>query len=111
MTFTNYSLSNNVSSTLYWIKEKYENEPSIANESTQDEYGNNYILENSNPKNASSIVVNSSYNIESIVPWDIISVVNIDFDITDLLIEKIKYGNDKVVLTLDENESLWGVIK
>ena len=54
---------------------------------------------------------NSSYDIESIVPWDIISVVNIDFDISDLLIEKIKYGNDKVVLTLDENESLWGVIK
>ena len=102
---------NTTSQWLYWIKEKYENEPSIANESTQDEYGNNYILENSNPKNASSIVVNSSYDIESIVPWDIISVVNIDFDITDLLIEKIKYGYDKVVLTLDENESLWGVIK
>lgn len=94
----------------YGIKEKYEQNTDIYNEATQDEYGNNYIAQYSNPKNASSMIINSEYDIESIIPWDTITVVNTDYQIKDLLIEKISRTPDKVNLTLEENESLWSII-
>ena len=94
----------------YWIKEKYVIESSIANQTTQDEYWNNYIEQNKNPKNASTIVVNTEYDIESIVPWDTISVVNTEYSVKNLLIEKIQYTPIRITLTLEENETLRDVI-
>ena len=94
----------------YWIKEAYEVETTIANQSTQDEFGNNYIAQNKDPKNASSVVINNKYDIESIVPWDTISVVNTEYSVKNLLIEKIQYTPIRITLTLEENETLWDVI-
>lgn len=94
----------------YWVKEKYDIQASIANQMTQDEYWNNYIKQNKDPKNASQIVVNSKYDIESIVPWDTISVVNTEYSVKNLLIEKIQYTPSRITLTLEENETLWDVI-
>lgn len=94
----------------YWIKEKYELSSTIVNQATQDEYWNNYIKQNKDPKNASSIVVNSKYDIESISPWDTVSVVNTEYSIRNLLIEKITYTPIRITLTLEENETLRNVI-
>lgn len=94
----------------YWIKEKYVSESSIADQTTQDEYWNNYIEQNKNPKNASTIVVNTEYDIECIVPWDTISVVNTEYAVKNLLIEKIQYNPIRITLTLEENETLRDVI-
>ena len=94
----------------YWIKEKYELSNTIVNQATQDEYWNNYIAQNKDPKNASSIVVNSKYDIESISPWDTVSVVNTEYSIRNLLIEKITYTPIRITLTLEENETLRNVI-
>jgi hypothetical protein len=58
----------NISQGLYGIKEEYSNQQSIVDETTQDEFGNNYIAQYSNPKNASTVVVNSEYDIEKIEP-------------------------------------------
>lgn len=95
---------------LYWIKEKYVQQTSLETGQTQDDYWNSYIQQYSMPKNASTIVVNSEYGIESVVPWDTVSVVNTTYKINDLLIEKIKYTPDKITLTLEENESIRWVI-
>ena len=94
----------------YWIKEAYEVETTIVNQATQDEYWNNYIAQYKDPKNASTIVVNSKYDIESIEPGDTITVVNSEYEIKNLLIEKIVYTPIKITLTLEENETLWNVI-
>lgn len=94
----------------YWIKEKYIIESSIANQTTQDEFGNNYIAQYKDPKNASTIVINTEYDIESIVPWDTISVVNTEYNVKNLLIEKIQYTPIRITLTLEENETLRDVI-
>lgn len=101
---------NNLSQSIYWIKEAYNNQPSIVDEATQDEFWNNYIEQYKNPKNASTVAVNSEYDIESIEPWDTITVVNSEYEIKNLTIEKINYSPSKVTLTLEENESLWSVI-
>ena len=94
----------------YWLKEKYMQQTSLENSSTQDDYWTSYINQYSNPKNASTIVVNSEYNIESIIPWDTITVVNVDYLIQNLLIEKISRTPTKITLTLEENESIRWVI-
>ncbi len=100
----------NISQSLYGIKEEYSNQQSIVDATTQDEFGNNYIAQYSNPKNASTVVVNSEYDIEKIEPWDTITIVNSEYEIKNLTIEKINYSPSKVTLTLEENESLWSVI-
>lgn len=98
------------SQNIYGIKERYDKQQNIVDEATQDEYGNNYLDQYSNPKNASTIVINAEYDIESIIPWDTITVVNSEYSIKNLLIEKIKYTPTKITLTLEENESLRSVI-
>ena len=95
---------------LYWLKEKFEKQTSLESESTQDDYWNSYIEQYSNPKNASKMVVNSEYDIESILPWDSITVVNITYPINNLIIEKINYTPDRITLTLEENESIRWII-
>ena len=94
----------------YWIKETFSRQDSIVDELTQDEFWSNYLVQNSNPKNASTIVINKQYDIESVNPWDTITVVNSEYSIKNLLIEKISYTPTKITLTLEENESLWGII-
>ena len=94
------------SQSAYWIKETYNKQQSIVDEQTQNEFWNNYLEQYSNPKNASTIVINDEYDIESVVPWDTVTVVNSEYTIKDLLIEKISYTPLKITLTLEENETL-----
>lgn len=94
----------------YWIKEKFVSNTQLSNLATQNEYWNNYILENKDPKDETSIVVNSLYEIETIEPWDLVSVVNIEYWIRDLIVEKVKLSPSKATLTIEENETLRDVI-
>ena len=94
----------------YSIKEKFISNSQIKDTTTQDEYWNNYILENKDPKDETSIVVNSLYEIETIEPWDLVSVVNIEYWIRDLIVEKVKLSPSKATLTIEENETLRDVI-
>ena len=94
----------------YWVKEKYLQQNDIENETTQDEFWNSYLLQYANPKNASVVVVNSEYDIESVIPWDTITVVNTTYPVKNLLIEKIRYTPSKISLTLEEDETLRSVI-
>lgn len=98
------------SQNLFGIKEKYSKQQNIVDETTQAEYWNNYLDQYSTPKNASTIVINAEYDIESIVPWDTVTVVNSEYSIKNLLIEKIKYTPTKITLTLEESETLRSVI-
>lgn len=98
------------SQNLYWLKEKFQRQPSLDDSSTQNDYWSSYIEQYANPKNASKIIVNSEYDIESIIPWDLITVVNITYPIQNLIIEKINYTPSKITLTLEENESLRWII-
>lgn len=94
----------------YWIKERFDNQTSIADVTTQDDYWNNYIANYEEAKDDSSIVVNDLYDIESIKPWDKIDVVNLWFELRGLIIEKVKYTPARVTLSLEDNETIWGVI-
>lgn len=108
--WTIQTYEDSTSQNLYGVKEKFMRQTSLNATQTQDDYGNSYINEYSMPKNASTIVVNSEYNIESILPWDTITIVNISYPVKNLLIEKITYTPNRITLTLEENESLRWVI-
>lgn len=101
---------NTTSQNLYWIKEQFQKQTSLESESTQDDFWNSYIEQYSSPKNASKVVVNSEYNIESIIPWDTITIVNTTYEIKNLVIEKINYTPNRITLTLEENESIRWII-
>jgi len=99
--------NDNASQLLYWIKEKMESKTDIQDEASQDEYWNNYLIKNADPKNNSKIVVNQLYNIESIEPWHTIAILNIDYEIDNLKIEKVSYSPDKISLEVEVISSLW----
>lgn len=94
------------SQTDYWKKEKFENNWDLVDTTTRDEAWNNYILENKDPKFKTTVVVNSNYDIESIKPWDTIKILNISRKIENLQVQKIQYSPDRVVLELDEYDSI-----
>jgi len=91
-----------VSQGLYGIKEKTMTKSDLNDESAQDIFGNNYILENKNPKDETKIVVNSEYNLEIIKPWNTVKVLNIDYLIENLQVLGVSYHPDKITLTIEK---------
>ena len=84
----------------YWIKERFDNQTSIADVTTQDDYWNNYIANYEEAKDDSSIVVNDLYDIESIKPWDKIDVVNLWFELSLNEMPSFSYIEPKLLLNV-----------
>ena len=94
----------------YWKKELFESNSELNSANTQDQYWNQYIAENKNPKETMQITVNTKYPFEDIKPWDRITVLNAWIEIVDKVVNKISYKPDKCVLTIDKTDTLWSVI-
>lgn len=97
----------NFSQTNYWLRELKQDKTDIADIASANIYWNNFIKNNKEFKKKTSISVNSKYNIESINPWDTIKVLNIDFTINNLQIQKITYTSENIKLELDSIDNLW----
>lgn len=102
--------SDPTSQTTYWLRELFENKTDIADLSSANIYWTNYIANNKDYKKKTSVIINNSYNIESIKPWDTIKILNIDYTIDNLQINKISYSSDKIRLELDQIDSVWNEI-
>lgn len=50
--------------------------------------------------------MNNNYDIETILPGDLITIRNIDLTISALQISKIEYNPDNIKLSLEETNSL-----
>lgn len=117
----NYSLARNgwtvksysdaTSQTTYWRKDKFESKTDINSATTQDTFGNQYILDHKNPKEHMTITLNTNFPFENIKPWDKITVLNAWIDIFDKVVNKISYKPDQCVLTIDKTDTLWNVIE
>ena len=64
------------------------------------------LLANSYQKNLKSVVVNDTYNIESIHPWDLITIKNIEIPVEWLQVKKISYNMDSITLEFDFESSI-----
>lgn len=90
----------------YWLKTIYIDQSStLATIDDANEFWNNFILNNKNPKIKTRIIVNSNYDIESISVWDTIKVLNISYSINNLQMVRIDYKVDTAVLYLEDYDS------
>lgn len=93
------------SQTQYGLREKHISDTQIKQQDSADEFWNQYIADYKNPINQTTIEVNDEYDIESIHPWDTISVNWTE--IQNRLIKKVRYYMDWVTLYLEDFESFW----
>lgn len=101
-----YTAQDMTSQTEYGIRELRESKTDILDIGSATAYANAYIDNNSGSKRKIRIIVNSEYNIETIRPWDLVTVRNFDYDITSLKIQKIEYNSEKITLELEQITSL-----
>ena len=95
----------------YWRKDKYEMNSSLNSTATMDQYWNQYIEDNKNPKEEMSITLNTKTPFEDIQPWDTVSVLNAWIVLDNKVVNKISYKPDQCILTIDRSDTLWNVIE
>lgn len=79
---------------------------SVSDLTTANIYGSDAITENKEPKNQITLTVNSKYDIESIEPWHTITLLNTDYVVDKLQIQRVSYTYDKVVLNVNKYQTL-----
>ena len=102
--------SDSASITQYGEREYEETKAEISNVGTANIAVATYILENKDYKKRTSCTVNSQYNIESIRPWDLLTVRNLDYSILTLQINRIEYDTNTARLEMEKITSLWAEI-
>lgn len=90
----------------YGIKELIEEKSDIQDSTSAQNYADDYLADNKDSKKTTTITVNSSYDIESIVPGDTVQVRNFDYEIDNLQVTKITYDSDTIQLSLEDFSTL-----
>jgi len=99
---------------IYWRREKYIKNSQIADLNTANDFWNNYIIENKNPKQKIQLNINNEkyQNAYNIIPWNSCNVKNIDKVLNyNLLITKINYTQETTLLELEAFENFVQLIK
>ena len=91
-----------MSQTQYWSREIMISADEIQDVASADIYWNAYLEKEKNKKHEIVLTINSNYDLESIRPWQFVSVYNTDLELKKLQIQKVDYKADKVVLYLDQ---------
>jgi len=91
------------SQTNYWLREKYISDMSIKQNDSADEFWNQYIEDNKNPISETVIKINDEYDIETIQPWDTITIY--DTVVQNMQVVKTKYYMDWITLYLEKFEN------
>lgn len=108
---TSVTYTDAASISAYWKKERYEDKSSeILDVTTQNQYWNNTILMNKGLKKQSKVVLNSKYNIESILPWEIFKIRNFGYVIDDLQIVQTQYRKNNLTLSVEKYTSFWEIV-
>ena len=96
---------------LYW--ESHWNKivkSDINNEATQDEFASTYLSENAYPRPEINIKVNKEYNYFDIIPWETVRILNIDYSISNVEVQRISFNEQQATLNLNKYESLGDLI-
>lgn len=89
----------------YGLHENIVNASDIQDVSSANIYWNTYIDKNKDSKSEIVLTINSNYDLESIRPWQFVSVYNTDLEMKQLQIQKTQYKSDQVVVYLDKYET------
>ena len=89
----------------YWIREKRISDSTIKQQATADVFWNQYIEDHKNPISKTILDVSDEYDIETILPWDTISVRWTEID--NRLIVKTRYYMDWITIYLEDFDSFW----
>lgn len=109
--WSTYTANDATSQTAYGIHEARDTDSDINDLTTATNTANAYILKYKNPKRRITIVVNENYNIETIRPGDLVTVMNFSYSISSLQIQKIEYNSDKIIIELEQIQSIAQEIK
>lgn len=85
----------------YWYKETLIKRSDLEDLTSAEEYRDDYLSENKDPKNDITITINTLYDIENVHPWETIKIRNIWLNIDNLQIKNIKYKYEEITLTLE----------
>ncbi len=94
------------SQTANGIRELHESKTDIANVGTAQSTADAYIAKNKDPRKKYQVTINNNYDIESIRPGDLMTVRNVDLNISALQISKIEYNPDNIRIQLEDVQSL-----
>lgn len=94
------------SQTAYGIRELRDDKQDINNLATAQSTSDAYIAKNKSPTRRITLVISSEYDFESIRPGDLITVRNIDVNISSFQINRIEYNPDQMKLELEYITSL-----
>ena len=90
----------------YWTREKIINDSEIKNSTTANEYINTFLNENAIKKDTIKVVVNSSYSIENIYPWQMINISNCPVEIKEKIIKRVEFTDKGATLYLNTKETI-----
>ena len=98
--------SDATSITAYGTLTEYINDWQIKNSATATERIDSELSRNKDPKLNIRVVVNDNYDLESLKVGDLISIRNMNYDITSKVIKKIQYNTTSAVVDIDWYNSI-----
>ena len=98
------------SQSLYGVREFRESITEIADVGSATTYATNFIAKNKDIKKKTSLIINNQYNIENIFPGETLKVLNIDYSVINLQIQKVSYTPEIVKLDVEILENIWKTI-
>jgi hypothetical protein len=94
------------SQTLYGIREAYDSKTEYTNSTTAQAYADAYTLKNKTPTRRITLIISNEYDFETIRPGDLVTIRNLDYNISSLQITKTEYNPDKMKIELEDILSL-----
>jgi len=90
--------------------ESQEIRSELKDQNSGDNAAANILAEKKDPKQKVRLQVNANYPIENINPWDTIRINNLDYQINNAQIQRIRYTPELIDIDLEEFDSLWKIL-
>lgn len=100
----------NTSITNSWLFEKHFNKTDLKDLTSATAFANEELNKNKNKKQKIELEINDRYLIETIYPWDIISISNINYPIKNIQVAKIWYNSKSITIYLEQIDSIWKIL-
>lgn len=95
----------------YWSRETAESKTDILDIPTTDQAWQSFLDENADVKDSTRLIISNQFGIESIQPWDTITVTNTgSLQIQNLQVYKISYNPDQLEVELEKITSILDLI-
>lgn len=104
-TAVEWPIEDTTSKTKYWLIQNKVIFPLIVDIPWATTAWNKYIAENKDERKQITITINSKYDIESIKPWDTLTILNTDYSFDKLQVQRITYTPDNIIVNVNKYET------